>query len=134
MIAVHKTTLIQSAIFGATGVIILALGAHALETKLDEQSLNSVKTAGMIQLIHAGVLLGLAQLSQLGKYFRWASLSIFWGTLFFSGSIFLLGFLKSIVPVIRYLWPITPIGGLLLIAGWLLLLKAGSTIQHNGKP
>lgn len=134
MLAVHKNTLIQSAIFGVTGVVVLALGAHALEKSLDAQNLKSVETAGLIQLIHAVVLLGLAQLSQLGKYFRWASLGIFWGTLMFSGSIYLLIFLKPIVPIIRYLWPITPLGGMVLIAGWLLLLKAGLSIQHNGKP
>ncbi len=134
MLAVHKSTLLQSAFFGVTGVIVLALGAHALEARLDAQSLNSVETAGLIQLIHAVVLLGLAQLSQLGKYFRWASLSIFWGTLLFSGSIYLLVFFKPIVPIIRHLWPITPLGGMILIAGWLLLLKGGLSIQHNGKP
>lgn len=134
MLAVHKKTLIQSAILGASGVMIMALAAHTLKQKLDMESLESVHTASQIQMIHAIALLGIAQLAHLGKQFRVSALFLFWGTILFSGSIYLLVFLKPLLPFLRNFWPITPFGGLVLISGWLFLLKAGITIRHNGKP
>jgi uncharacterized membrane protein YgdD (TMEM256/DUF423 family) len=133
MLAVHKKTLIKSALLGASGVMIMALAAHALKQKLDTDSLESVHTASLLQMIHALALLGIAQLAHLGKHFRLSALFLFWGTILFSGSIYLLVFLKPFLPFLRFFWPITPLGGLVLIGGWLILLKAGITIQHNGK-
>lgn len=134
MLAVHKKNLMQSAILGATAVVIMALAAHALKQRLDADSLDSIKTASLLQIIHALALLGIAQLAHLGKYFRLSALLLFWGTILFSGSIYTLVFLKPLLPFLRFFWPITPLGGVILIGGWLMLLKAGSSIQHNGKP
>ena len=53
---------------------------------------------------------------------RWSYYGIFWGCILFSSSIYLLS-LKDLLKVnLRFLGPITPLGGLLMIAGWVMIL------------
>jgi uncharacterized membrane protein YgdD (TMEM256/DUF423 family) len=98
-----------------------AFGAHALRGKLAERSLEAFVTATRYQLTHAVVLLVIALLlAKMPSAWLKASAGFFLGgILLFSGSIYLLTLAKMRVGLI------TPLGGLLLIVGWLCLSKRG---------
>ncbi len=103
-----------AASFGATGVLLGAFGAHGLKSTLEAHNAVAIwQTASWYHLLHAVVLLCLATRSQINRLaFRLLSL----GIIVFSGSLYALA-LTSIKP----LGAITPLGGLLLIAGWIAL-------------
>lgn len=118
---------------GASSVLVLALAAHALEEKLEMEQLNAVKTAGQIQLFHAIALLSLGGLSEkIGLVFEKAMKLMLYGTIMFSFSIYLI-VLKNLpgLDFFRFLWPITPIGGLVLILSWVSIIVQSRNI---GKP
>lgn len=118
-----KKTFGWAGILGAASVIVLALAAHALEKKLDANQLNSIKTAGNIQLFHAIALLALGASPE--KYFGQLKNAIkvmLIGTCIFAFSIYLI-MLKNIsgLEFLRFIWPITPIGGIVLVYSWILI-------------
>ena len=102
------------AFYGLTGVIAGALGAHALESRLDASQLDSFETAVRFQMYHALLLLilGILQLRFPQKLLNYISMGITTGTLLFSGSIYLLTLTSMKVGLI------TPLGGLILILSW----------------
>ncbi len=107
--------------FGFVAVILGALGAHALKAQLEPQSLASFNTGVRYQAWHAIALLSIAMGSFNLRYIK----GIVWcwiiGTFCFSGSIYLLS-TSSITGIqSSILGPITPLGGLFFIAGWLLI-------------
>lgn len=107
-----------AALLGATGVILGAFGAHALRARLEPAQLASWSTAVHYQLFHALALLAIALSSAgSGRSPGPAPWLFAFGVLLFSGSIYAL-----VLTPWRWLGPATPIGGLLLIAGWLSLL------------
>lgn len=114
-----KLTLIFASLFGGLSVMLGAFGAHALKSVLSESSMNTFDTAVTYQMWHSAVLLFVALImmhSPLAQ-FRWAALSFVVGIVFFSGSLYLLAFGGP-----RWLGPVTPLGGMSFIVGWLLLL------------
>ncbi len=118
-----QTVLIIGSIYGMMAVILGALGAHAFKKILSEDKLQSFDTGVKYQMYHALVLL------IIGIYFQFNSgleKSMAWsfilGTLFFSLSIYLLVFSEYWGINLKFLGPITPLGGLGMIAGWALLI------------
>ena len=104
----------------ATGVMFGAFGAHALRDRLPATDLDIYNKAVMYQLIHAlGIgmiaLLGMTQLDLQSACLRGGAILLA-GTIIFSGSLYLL-----VLTDTRWLGAITPIGGTLMIAGWLML-------------
>ncbi len=114
-------TWLVGAFYGMTGVMFGAFGAHALRGKLETRMLEAFVTATRYQMLHAAVLLFLAlALARLPSAWLKASAGLIGGgVLLFSGSIYLLTLAKWRVGLL------TPLGGLLLIAGWLCLFVAG---------
>jgi len=113
----------MGALFGLLAVIFGAFGAHALKKKLTPELLQSFETGVKYQMYHAIVLLVLGFNLSFDKPLDSAIVNFFiFGTLLFSFSIYALclGAAKGNKP--RFLGPVTPIGGLLLVAGWALLL------------
>ncbi len=107
----------------AIGVILGAFGAHALEKVLDEKSLKVWNTGVLYLFIHAMGLV-LFQYGMKAGYLElkkglWASRFLLIGILLFSGSLFLLSTQTATSINFKWLGPITPIGGLCLIAGWI---------------
>ncbi|HEX3927287.1 MAG TPA: DUF423 domain-containing protein [Gemmatimonadales bacterium] len=107
------------ALFGALGVILGAFGAHALKTRLDAHLLGVYETAVRYQMYHAFALLASAWLlSRNAPGAAAAAWCFVAGVVVFSGSLYLL------VATGQNWWgAVTPIGGLALIAGWLLLAR-----------
>jgi uncharacterized membrane protein YgdD (TMEM256/DUF423 family) len=110
-----------AAVSGTLAVIAGAFGAHGLKSRLPPEQLAAWATAAQYHLVHSVVLLALALYStSSGKPIKLPATLIGTGMLLFSGSIYLLVLTKM-----RWLGPITPIGGLLLILGWLSLVRVG---------
>ncbi|MGB5944367.1 MAG: DUF423 domain-containing protein [Leeuwenhoekiella sp.] len=113
---------LSGAILGGLGITLGAFGAHLLKKKVTEEKLASFETGVKYQMYHALLLLVLGfnlnfntDLDNLTVYL------ILMGTLLFSFSIYGLTLLKSGHPARKALGPITPLGGLLLLGGWLCL-------------
>lgn len=134
-----KWWLVVGALLGLTGVGLGAFGAHGLETMLDNWGLDQAEqmkrldnweTATRYQMYHALALLavGLLALSSPRRTFHAAGAAFTFGVLFFSGCLFayvLSGAKAFAMPV--------PIGGVLLMAGWLLLLVGVLRVDAAGK-
>jgi uncharacterized membrane protein YgdD (TMEM256/DUF423 family) len=114
----------------AIGIVLGALSAHALKSKLPIESMESFKTGVLYHIIHALtlVILGFSniQLSRI-KLISWL---FGLGILFFSGSIYLLSTSSLSGIDFGFLGPITPIGGLLFIAAWIFL---GISVGKNSE-
>ena len=121
--AMKNLQLTIAAIMGFLGVALGAMGAHALKDELGPVGVNSYLTGVRYLFYHVFAIMLMHALSRKisEKFTKLASWFFILGILLFSGSIFLL----STVPVhgivgMRALGPVTPIGGLLFMVGWLL--------------
>ena len=105
----------------ALGTISGAFGAHALQARLSPEKLAVYETAVRYHFFHAlGLLaIGLAARGVDTPMLRWSAGLVIAGIVLFSGSIYALSFGAP-----RPLGIITPVGGLALIAGWLLFAVA----------
>lgn len=117
-----KKTLITASIFGALAVILGAFGAHALKRLVAPEALTIWSKGVEYQFYHTFALLFVAQLAE-SKWKRLAYGFFSFGIIFFSGSLYLLATREvTHISFVSYIGPITPIGGLLLIIGWIMLL------------
>ena len=109
-----------AAIFGIIAVIFGAFGAHALKAQLSATALENWKTAVNYQFIHALALLLLATL-QTNRFICLSAWFFALGIVCFSGSLYLLSIREILTINIAFVGPITPIGGLFFIIGWVFL-------------
>lgn len=117
-----KIILITGAISAALAIILGAFGAHALKAQLSSNALDVYQTAVQYHFYHSLGLLALAVIAlniQTGSSLHWSAIFMTAGILLFSGSLYLLA-----VTGMRWLGPITPIGGICFIVSWLLLAFA----------
>ena len=128
----QKGVLIVAAAYGASAVILGAFGAHALKARIDAGALAAWQTAVQYQFYHALALLlvGLLMFHMPSRALSVSAVTMSVGTLLFSGSIYLLAS-RSLLPFgdLRFLGPITPLGGLTLIVAWTSLLVAAIKIR-----
>ncbi len=119
-----KTTLIWATAFGVTGIAFGALGAHALKAYLTANQLASFETGVRYQIYHALFLLALAAIQHSGAVVNTRIIRnlIVIGTILFSFSIYALALQIVLGANLRFLGPVTPVGGIILMLGWLLLL------------
>lgn len=122
----NKRIILTASIFGALAVILGAFGAHGLEGKITERQAANWDTAVQYHFYHTLALLFLSTFSRAKNDFIRVSFICFSvGIVLFSGSLYLMstyeltGFLKPAI-----LGPVTPIGGLLFIVGWVGLFVA----------
>lgn len=124
----HRSFLIAGAIFGGLGVALGAFGAHGLQNiTQDEKILHGFQTAVQYQIYHALALLAMAIIFEKipDRFIKWAGNCFITGIILFSGSLYLLTFLKiQESNAVKIAGPVTPLGGIFFIAGWLLLLAA----------
>ena len=115
-------TLLFASILGGLAVLFGAFGAHALKKILNEEQLKSFETGVKYQMYHALVLLIIGfnfKLETTSEKYMVYSFII--GILLFSFSIYGLVISSAKNKKLTFLGPITPLGGLFLIIGWLLL-------------
>ena len=114
-----KKIILTALVFGFISIVLGAFGAHALKKVLTPEQLSSFEV-GVRYLMYHGIFLlfiGTTQmlLPEQKKIVFYLTLS---GTILFSGSIFLLASSGVMDFNFKFLGPITPIGGLFLIASW----------------
>ncbi len=120
-----RKIIITAAIFGLTGVIAGAFGAHGLDPLLTVKQKEIWRTAVQYQFYHAFALLFLSYFKADVKLIRLSYYLFTIGILFFSGSLYLLACADLLgISNLSYIGPITPFGGLLFIVGWASLAYA----------
>lgn len=124
--------LITIGLFGAISVALGALGAHALKNQIPSglitpDQLNGFDTAVKYQMYHTLAMLLMVILNKElnNKFLKLAYHLFFWGIILFSGSLYFLC-TRNLMGAdwLKFLGPITPIGGILFVAGWLMLIVA----------
>lgn len=122
----HKSFLAAGAALAGIAVALGAFGAHGLQQlTTDEKILHSYQTGVNYQLYHALALLltAIIFLQIPLKTIKWAGYCFIIGIFLFSGSLYLITFLKiQNSTAVRFVGPVTPLGGLFFIAGWMLFL------------
>jgi len=125
--------LITIGLLGAIAVSLGALGAHFLKSKLQTglitpDQLNGFDTAVKYQMYHVIAMLALVLLSKhiTHKFIQWAYTCFLIGIVLFSGSLYFLCTRDLLgADWLKVLGPITPVGGLFFVAGWILLALTG---------
>lgn len=119
---IDRGLLAAGAILGGAAVALGAFGVHALQSRIGADALEWWHTAVEYQMWHALAVLGLG-LSGL----RWARLPAW---LFVGGSVIFSGTLYAMaLGAPRLLGAVTPLGGLAMIAGWLVLAVRAARLR-----
>lgn len=109
-------------LFGLIAVVLGAFGAHGLQNLVETKAVESFKTGVTYQMYHAFFLMILASTKQLPvARKKLVFYLIVIGTLLFSVSIYLLATNSLTVFDFKRIALITPLGGTVLISGWLVL-------------
>lgn len=122
-------SIISGAVHGFLAVALGAFGAHALENILNDYGTGIWNTAIQYQMFHAvallvvGLLMSRVLIGEVKKL-RQAVMCFNLGIIFFSGSLFLLA-----LTGIKILGAITPIGGVLFLAGWVLVILSAKNYR-----
>ena len=123
MINFDKKIVASAAILAAVAIGLGAFGAHGLRDIISAKALSSFETGVRYQMYHSLALLVIGSTMSIPANTRkWVFRFFIFGIILFSGSIYLLSFKENVTFSLAFLGPITPIGGLLLIGGWLRLL------------
>jgi uncharacterized membrane protein YgdD (TMEM256/DUF423 family) len=122
MIQFDKKLTVVAAFLVAATIALGAFGAHGLEQLVSVEEVATFETGVRYQMYHALALLILGFASVVPMRIR---RQVFWffiiGILLFSGSIYMLALNSLWSFDMSFLGPVTPVGGLLLIFGWLRL-------------
>ena len=124
--------LVLASILGCLSVLLGAFGAHALKDLMSAEALESYETGVRYMMMHSLVLLFLNIVPGLEKVtVNVLSLIFFAGILLFSGSIFAIstGLIEA-----RSIWFVTPLGGLLLVTGWMGMAAVFFRKANQEKP
>lgn len=125
----HRSIQLRGIVFAAIAVILGAFGAHALKAVLPLDRLQIFETGVRYQFIHSIALIVLSLAMSNAKKFEHVDIALKWmqraallmtiGIVLFSGSLYIIS-TSSILPfsVGPWMGPITPIGGLFFITGW----------------
>jgi len=114
-----KIGLLSGSIFASLSIILGAFGAHALKDQLSAYSLAIYEKAVLYQMFHS---LGILLLTAIAKNmdvldFSFSIWCFIVGIMLFSGSLYILALTN-----VKWLGMITPIGGMLFIIGWFLVI------------
>ncbi len=118
-----KIAFLFAAFAGALGVALGAFGAHGLRGSIEPRLMETFQTAVQYQMIHALALLLLVLTTKLlgeSLSFEISVYAFIAGIILFSGSLYGL-----VLTEMRWLGPVTPLGGLCFIVGWLALFVGG---------
>jgi len=118
-----RPALVLGALFALLAVMAGAFGAHGLRGVIDERGLEVFQTAVTYQIYHSLALILVAILPVAGLSRRLLGIAAGFfvaGILLFSGSLYLL-----VLTGLRWMGPVTPVGGIGFMVGWILVLMAG---------
>lgn len=122
----NNPIIITGLLFGILAIIFGAFGAHALQKLLTEQKLASFETGVRYQMYNALFLLivgvGFGSDLQSNSLVLWSYYLVTLGTVLFCFSIYFLALADYLKRNFKFLGPVTPLGGLLMIVGWFCLL------------
>ncbi|TJY37976.1 DUF423 domain-containing protein [Pontimicrobium aquaticum] len=119
----NKKIVISASILGVLAVILGAFAAHGLEKKLSVEEIDTFQTGVRYQMYHALLLLFIANATYLNAIVKKRILYlVVLGVLLFSGSIYGLATNTLTSFNFKSIAFITPIGGLLLILSWIVML------------
>ncbi len=127
----NKNLLLTTISALALTVVLGAFGAHTLKKIIDDNAVEIYKTGVQYQFIH---LMGIFMILVLRQTFRFNIRSVyflFFGIVLFSGSLYLISISKTITIPLKIVGPLTPIGGLFFIVGWLILFY--DILKNNDK-
>lgn len=116
-----KFVLILAGIFSGLAVVLGAFAAHGLKNRLAENLLSAFQTGVNYQFLHALALILIFILARLLPHtlWNWSAGFMIAGIVCFSGSLYMLA-----MTGIKWFGPITPLGGLFFIIGWLIFVMA----------
>lgn len=124
----HKKYIAAGAFLGGLAVALGAFGAHGLQKITDDAKIiQNFQTAAQYQIYHALALIATGILFEKfgNRLLNIAAILFILGIVFFSGSLYLMTWLKiEGSNAIKAVGPVTPLGGVCFIAGWLLLMAA----------
>ena len=121
----NKTILITGTVFGVSGICLGAFAAHGLENTISEDAIKSFETGVTYQIYHAFFLWFIGSLHKISiKWKKLIYLLVLVGVILFSGSIYGLATNELWAFDFRTIALSTPLGGLLLISAWIILLVA----------
>ena len=128
----NKKILVLGSVLGLIAIILGAFGAHGLKSLISAESIQTFETGVRYQMYHALFLLFIGSFSSISKKTKRA---IFYlvliGVLFFSGSIYGLATNDLTSFNFKTIGFVTPIGGLLLIIAWFIVLINFLKIDHD---
>lgn len=118
-----KVILLLALVAAMVAVILGAFGAHALKASLSVKMMAAYQTGIKYQFYHALAMLSVVSLQlklpSRSVWLLFSGICFFCGIVLFSGSLYLLALSGAV-----WLGPITPIGGVCFIFGWMLFIVA----------
>jgi uncharacterized membrane protein YgdD (TMEM256/DUF423 family) len=123
----HKLYLITGTVLSGLAVALGAFGAHGLKKLVSPETVASYQTGVQYQMYHALALILVGLLSEkiANSFINYAGILFIGGIVFFSGSLYLLASFRAMNKLVpSFIYPVTPLGGLLFILGWVMLLVA----------
>lgn len=128
----HKGFLKTAALLGALSVALGAFAAHKLKELVSDYTVGIFETGVRYQFYHVFAILAVGMLYSQGKQqlLRWAAIFFMIGILLFSGSLYLMTAMQaSGAAVMSWVGPVTPLGGVCFIVGWILLFAGISSAR-----
>ncbi|PHN07524.1 DUF423 domain-containing protein [Flavilitoribacter nigricans] len=120
-----KNWMAWGAILAMAAVALGAFGAHGLKEALSPERLEIFHTGVRYQFYHAFALLFLglwAKSSPENRMIPKAGVAFMIGIVLFSGSLYVLSIRDLLSWPVGWLGPVTPLGGVAFIIGWVLVL------------
>ncbi len=115
---VKHNWIVVGALWGALGIVLGAFGAHWVKERVDPEGLGWWETATLYHLVSAGAVVLAGMLGELRGRASRSAPTFLAGALVFSGTLYAMA-----LGAPRVLGAVTPLGGLLLIIGWVLMAR-----------
>lgn len=121
----NKRIILTAAFFGALAVVLGAFGAHSLKILISPSALEIWQKGVEYQFYHVFALLYLSTFARYkNKLIGFAFVFFTLGIVLFSGSLYILALKDAYHLSVSFIGPITPVGGLCFILGWISLFLA----------
>jgi uncharacterized membrane protein YgdD (TMEM256/DUF423 family) len=120
----HRGFLKTATLFGVLSVALGAFAAHSLKQYISDYAVSIFETGVRYQFYHVFALLasGILYKEFQNKFIKGAGKLFIAGIILFSGSLYVLAFIKgAVMPGFDWIGAITPFGGLCFIIGWICL-------------